>query len=212
MPSLKTILCCLAPLALAACAGGSQFDETGGIKITRSSCPAIAIPTYTGDVTLFDPPASREARAIDVVANMTNLRGGCTDGEMMATNATFEVQARRANASGARDVALPYFVTIVRGGTGVVSKQVGRIALHFADGQLRTTANGTASANVSRAAATLPEAVLTKITRKRKPTDADASVDPMSDPATRAAVSSASFEMLVGFQLSNDQLAYNATR
>jgi len=34
----------------------------------------------------------------------------------------------------------------------------------------------------------------------------------MSDPATRAAVSQASFEMLVGFQLSDAQLQYNATR
>ena len=47
----------------AACAGGNEFDETGGIRITRSACPAVAIPAYTGDITLFDPPASRDARA-----------------------------------------------------------------------------------------------------------------------------------------------------
>jgi hypothetical protein len=34
----------------------------------------------------------------------------------------------------------------------------------------------------------------------------------MADPAIRAAVAQASFELLVGFQLSEDQLAYNATR
>ena len=34
----------------------------------------------------------------------------------------------------------------------------------------------------------------------------------MADPAIRAAVAKASFEMLIGFQLSNEQLAYNATR
>ena len=34
----------------------------------------------------------------------------------------------------------------------------------------------------------------------------------MSDPRIRAAVNQANFELLIGFQLSDDQLAYNATR
>jgi hypothetical protein len=34
----------------------------------------------------------------------------------------------------------------------------------------------------------------------------------MADPAVREAVRRASFELLVGFQLTQDQLAYNATR
>jgi hypothetical protein len=34
----------------------------------------------------------------------------------------------------------------------------------------------------------------------------------MSDPAVRAAVTRATFEFLVGFQLTQEQLAYNATR
>jgi hypothetical protein len=34
----------------------------------------------------------------------------------------------------------------------------------------------------------------------------------MSDPTVRAAVQRASFELLVGFQLTPEQLAYNATR
>jgi hypothetical protein len=50
-------------LALGACAKDNQFDETGGVRITRSACPALAVPAYTGDVTLFDPPASRAASA-----------------------------------------------------------------------------------------------------------------------------------------------------
>ena len=35
---------------------------------------------------------------------------------------------------------------------------------------------------------------------------------PPADPQVRAAVQAASFELLVGFQLSEEQLAYNATR
>ena len=42
--------------------------------------------------------------------------------------------------------------------------------------------------------------------------DPDAALDPLADPEVRAAVQAASFELLVGFQLSDEQLAYNATR
>ena len=200
--------------ALPGCAKDNDIDETGGMKITRSACTAVAIPAYTGDVTLFDPPASRDSTAIDVVATLTDLRGDCADnpGASLVTNATFRVDARRSNAAGARQVVLPYFATVMRGGTTVVSKRIGRVALNFADGQLRASATGSAGATVSRAAATLPEGVRDQLARKRKATDADASIDPMSDPATRAAVAKASFELLIGFQLTDDQLRYNATR
>jgi hypothetical protein len=50
------------------------------------------------------------------------------------------------------------------------------------------------------------------VTRERKPGDPDAAVDPLANPEVRDAVRRASFEVLVGFQLTRDQLAYNATR
>ena len=58
----------------------------------------------------------------------------------------------------------------------------------------------------------MPADVEERLNRRRKPGDADAAIDPMTEPAIRAAVSKARFELLVGFQLSNDQLAYNVTR
>ncbi|PTQ09969.1 hypothetical protein CLG96_12520 [Sphingomonas oleivorans] len=215
--SLKSVsvksLACLLALPLTACATDNQFDETGGVRVTRSACPAVAIPAYTGDVTLFSIPQSRDARALDVSATITNLRSTCTEtGDQLVANATFEIQARRASASGAREVILPYFATVMRGGTRIMSKQIGRVALRFEDGQLRASTGATATASISRAAATIPPEVEAKINRKRKPTDPDASIDPMADPTVRAAVQEASFELLVGFQLTNDQLAYNATR
>jgi hypothetical protein len=204
----------LAALALlSACAKDGEIDETGGIAITRSACPAIAVPAQTGDITLFDPPASRDARAIDVTANITNLRLVCGDqGADVVAEVTFDVQARRSNPSGARQVSLPYFATVMRGGTVVVSKRVERVTLNFADGQVRASATAKGGAVINRAAATLPEDVRLKLTRKRKAADADASVDPLSAPDVRAAVQRASFELLVGFQLTQDQLQYNATR
>lgn len=213
MPSIKTFALSFAILSLAACAKDNQFDQTGGIRITRSACPAIAVPAHTGDITIFTPAQSRDARALDLVANITNVRGGCVEsGDNLNATVTFDVQARRASASGAREVVLPYFATVIRGGTAIVSKSVGRVALRFNDGDLRASTTGQASASVSRAAATLSPDIEKQITRKRKPGDADASIDPMADPAIRAAVSAASFELLVGFQLSQDQLAYNVTR
>ncbi len=37
-------------------------------------------------------------------------------------------------------------------------------------------------------------------------------VDPLAEPGVREAVANATFEHLVGFQLTQDQLKYNATR
>ena len=59
---------------------------------------------------------------------------------------------------------------------------------------------------------TLPEDIRDRITRKRKSGDPDAAIDPLSIPEVRQALQRTSFELLVGFQLTADQLQYNATR
>jgi hypothetical protein len=211
--SKSILIATLSAALLGGCAKDGDFDSTGGIAVTRSACPAVAVPAYTGDITVFDPPSSRDARAIDVVANITNVRSTCADsGADIVANATFDVQARRSNGQGAREVILPYFATIVQGGRVVVSKRVSRVAVRFADGELRSTASGQASGTVNRAAATLPAEIQQRITRKRRAGDADAAIDPMADPEVRTAVARASFELLIGFQLDQNQLQYNATR
>lgn len=200
-------------LLLAGCARQGEFDASGGIIIKRDACPAVAVPSHTADITLFDPPGSLDSRALDVVALITNVRSNCADsGDDVVVTANFDVQARRYNASGARDVVLPYFATVVQGGRVVVSKRIGRVTLHFNDGELRAEAKGSANGFVSRAAVTLPADIQERITRKRKAGDADAAIDPLADPQVREAVSRASFELLIGFQLTPAQLQYNATR
>jgi hypothetical protein len=207
------IVVALSALLLGACSRQGEIDPTGGIFVTRSACPAVAVPAFTGDVTVFNPPSSRDSRAIDVVATITNLKSTCTEtaADVLA-NASFDVVAVRASAVGEREVVLPYFATVVQGGRAVVSKRLSRVALRFADGQLRASTSATAGATVNRAAATLPADIQQKITRKRKAGDADAAIDPFADPDVRAAAQRASFELLVGFQLTQDQLQYNATR
>jgi hypothetical protein len=209
----KAALAALIPISLAACSTpNGQITDTG-ITATRSACPAVAIPAATGDITLFNPEGSRDARAIDVVANITNLRSTCDEtGDNIVTRVTFDVQAQRRDGRGAREVVIPYFIVSVQGGTNVQAKTVGRVGLSFADGALRAATSAQGTGQVTRAAVTLPAQVRELITRRRKPGDPSAAIDPMADPVVREAVRRASFEMLVGFQLTQDQLAYNATR
>lgn len=212
--------CLAAPIALALVLGGCaskgdlDISEAGaGVTAVRTTCPTVGVPAGTGDVTLFDPAASRDATAIDVVAAMTDVRSTCGDaGDDVVTNVTFQVIARRTNASGPRDVTLPYFITVVQGGSAVIAKRVGHVVVHFDAGQARAMVSGTATASVSRAAATLSDDVKRRITGKRKAGSESAAVDPLSAPDVRAAVLRATFEALVGFQLTDDQLKYNATR
>lgn len=202
-------------LALAGCArtGDLVVDQGVGITAIRTACPAVGIPDYTGDVTLFRTPGSTTLADLDVTAAMTNLRSTCDDGpERVYTEATFDVLARRADTRGTRTVTIPFFSTVLRGGSQVVTKRVGEVTVQFADGQERAMARGKAGAFVNRAEASLPADIREQITRKRKAGDPDAALDPLADPAVRAAVQRATFELLVGFQLNEAQLRYNATR
>jgi hypothetical protein len=162
---------------------------------------------------LFNPPSSRDAAAIDVTATITNVRATCQEtADQIISTATFDVLAIRRDATQARQVVLPFFDVAVQGGTQVVAKRVGNVGLSFPAGSYRAQTRSQATIRVSRAAATLPENVRQILTRPRRAGDADAAVDPLSDPGVRAAVARATFEHLVGFQMSNDQLRYNATR
>ena len=202
-------------IALAGCAkeGDLVFEQGVGITAVLSSCPAVGIPDHTGEVTLFRNAGERTADNIDLVAAITNLRHACDEtGERVYTNATFDVLARRTDVRGARTVQLPYFSSVLRGGSAVVTKRVGTVTLTFADGEERASASAQAGAFVDRAEATLPADVRERITRKRRAGDPDAALDPLADPQVRAAIQRATFELLIGFQLTQDQLAYNATR
>ena len=200
-------------MGLGACAHTGEVDETGGISAVRSPCPQVAIPAQTGDITLFDPAGSTDATAVDFTASITNLRSTCNDaGEQVSTAVTFDVRATRVRADAARDVTLPFFLTMVRGGTEVVAKRVGQVSVHFDAGKTRATGAGRATGYVARAAATLPDEVRRRLTEKRKAGDADAATDPLTRPEVRQAVLTASFEALIGFQLTDAQLKFNATR
>jgi len=210
-----TLLTVAVAAGLAGCRskGDIVVDEGVGITAVRTRCPAVGVPDYTGDVTLFGGNGAKTAANIDVVAVITNVRSECNEsGERIYARASFEVQAHRMDARGARQVTLPYFVTVLRGGSAVVTKRVGSVTLAFANGQARASARGEGAAFIDREAATLPEDIRRRITRKRKAGDSDAAIDPLSEPDVQEALRRANFELLVGFQLDENQLAYNATR
>jgi hypothetical protein len=212
MPVKLRLASTIVLVLLAGCTRSGTIEE-GGIYTVRSVCPQVAIPGATGDITLFDPAGSTDSSAIDVAASITNLRDNCQDsGAEVISTATFDVVATRRDASQARQVLLPYFDTVVQAGDTVVAKRIGQVALSFPAGSFRAQTSAQATARISRSAATLPENVRQILIRPRKESDPDAAVDPLSDPGVRAAVARASFQHLIGFQLTPEQLRYNATR
>ncbi|MDP5104275.1 MAG: hypothetical protein NWP98_10155 [Erythrobacter sp.] len=202
-------------VGLAGCASEGELvlDQGVGISSVLTLCPAVGIPDYTGDITTFASGADRSIGSLDVSAAMTNLRATCDDrGEQIYSEANFSVNARRTDTRGARTVTLPYFVTVLRGGSAVVSKRVGTVTLTFADGQDRAVGSGKVGSFVNRVDAALPDDIREKITKRRRAGDTEAALDPLADPEVKAAIARTRFEMLVGFQLTEDQLAYNVTR
>ena len=205
----------LVPMLLAGCrhAGDVTSENGGGIYAVRSTCPIAGIPTATGDITLFDPQGSTDSAAIDVTAAITQLRAFCQDaGDDVISTVTFTVTGLRRDAGAARQVVLPYFDVALRGGSTIAAKQVGYVALNFPAGSQHATTSARASVRVNRAAASLPANVRAILTRPRKAGEADAAIDPLAEPGVREAVANATFEHLVGFQLTQNQLKYNATR
>jgi hypothetical protein len=192
---------------------GDLAEANAGVYAVRSACPIPGVPAGTGDITLFNPTDSTDSRAIDVTAAITDVRAVCqeTTTDVVSTT-TFTVVGLRRDPGPARQVLLPYFDVALQGGGTVAAKQIGQAVLNFAPGDIHAWTRVRATVRVNRSVTTLPENVRAALSRERKPGDADAAIDPLSDPTVRAAVGRATFEHLVGFQLTNDQLRYNATR
>ena len=210
---MKLRLAALLTLTLVAACNRQGNIEEGGVYQVRSACPIAGVPAGTGDITLFNPPASLDARAIDVTAAISDVRATCQDaGNDVISTVTFTIVALRRDAGPARQVVLPYFDVALQGTGTVAAKGVGQAVLNFAPGDVHAWTRLQATVRINRGVATLPANVQEILTRRRKAGEAEAAVDPLSDPAVRAAVANSTFEHLVGFQLTTEQLRYNATR
>ncbi|HZU64629.1 MAG TPA: hypothetical protein VFF98_13185 [Novosphingobium sp.] len=213
---------------LAGCSqkGELVVDEGVGIAAIRSQCPSVGIADYTGDVTTFRAPGATDTANMDVSAALTNVRMKCDQdgvkldtrqaevrpGELVHATVSFDVLARRTDGTGARDLNLPFFITVLRGSNAVIAKRIGTVAIHFAPGELRATGHAEGLALIDKNEATLSRDIRDRITKKRVAGEADAAVDPLAQSDVQDAIARATFEVLVGFQLSDEQLTYNATR
>jgi len=199
----------MAPLALALLLAGCERNP---LIVNRSACPAVAVAAHVGDVTLFRG-AGTDAADIDTVAAITNVREECTEtAEQFVTRITFDVVARRSDMADARQISLPVFAAVVQAGNVINAKELTNVGVNFAAGQARAIGQATITAAVSRRAASVSSDILARINRNRKPGDIDAATDPMADPEVRAAMRSASFEVLLGFQIDERALAYNVAK
>jgi len=200
---------------LGGCKSTGELVVQDGVGITaiRSTCPAVGIADYTGDITTFRPGGEQTAGALDLTGAITDVRSQCDPkSNPVQANLTFKVLATRTDTRGERVVNLPYFITVVRGSNVVIAKRLGTATVHFADGQNRAEVLASGGATINKADATLDGAVRARLLKQRKAGEADAAIDPLTDPEVRAAVAKATFEVLVGFQLTPEQLQYNATR
>ena len=99
-PRFRLISALVVAAALAGCrsSGDIIVDEGVGIQAFRTACPAVGIPDFTGDITVFRTPGDTSASNVDVVAAMTNVRSQCNDtGDKVYTNVTFDVLAKRTD-------------------------------------------------------------------------------------------------------------------
>ena len=208
----RSLLLLTIVLAATACTGRKTIQD-GGVYTRRTVCPQVAIPAATGDVTLFDPTGRTDSAALDVVATITNVRSTCSEAsDPIVSSATFDVVATRRDAGAARTVVLPFFDVAMQAGSDVVAKRIGQVAVNVPAGSRRGTGRGGATIRINRNATGLTPEVRAKLTQRRKSGDVNAAIDPLSDPTVRAAVARATFEHLIGFQLTSEQLRYNATR
>src|SRR6185369_2956201 len=127
----------LALTLLAGCRHRGDIVENsgGGVYAVRSACPIPGVPAGTGDITLFDPPTSTDALAIDVTAAISDVRATCQDvGNDVVSTATFTITALRRDAGPARQVVLPWFEVALQGGGRIAAKRVASAVLNFPAG------------------------------------------------------------------------------
>jgi hypothetical protein len=171
------------------------------LLITRTSCPAVAVVKYTNNYAQFAPGSNFSASGLELSAQMDGVTVTCQEGKGGApvTQVNFEVSAARASASSASQQVIPYFVTIVEDGQTILSKNVYGAQLQFADGALRSTVRQSFSA-------TTPYVPLPPAPDKKK------RKDQFEDFAEDSRPKAARYEILIGFQLTEEQAAYNVQR
>src|SRR3546814_6426067 len=98
----------------------------------------MRISDWSSDVCSSDLIETREL--IDFLTPQCN-----EEGEKVYQLASFDVIATRRDAGPARTVTLPYYATVLQGGTAAVATRLGNVAVTFGEGPVRGTGRGQAS-------------------------------------------------------------------
>jgi hypothetical protein len=194
MTLTRSVLPLFAMLALAGCGSGNPLE------VTRTSCPAVAVVKYANNYTQFAPGSNFAASGIQLSAQLGDIAVSCKEssGNTSVSNISFEVSAARASATAAGSANVPYFVTIVQDGTTILSKQVYGANLQFGEGALRTTVR-------QSFAASTPYVPLPPVPERKKKNQFDEFAEDSRPKAAK-------YEILLGFQLTEEQATYNVQR
>jgi hypothetical protein len=105
-------------------------------------CPSAAILADAGDVTVFRP-GGQDLTAKIAGGRMTAVRGTCSAGENGRTKVVVQVRMdlTRGPAARSREIALPYFVAVMRGDE-ILAKAVQTAEGKFGDGQSQLSVTG----------------------------------------------------------------------
>lgn len=174
----------LAGLAIAGC-------QTNPLEVTRTSCPAVAVVKHTGTLTRFNPGAEANADQIQLNASIGGLSRQCTErGGTVTTTLSYQITVTRPAKGPALSVAVPVFQVVMRDGSTLLAKDVSTVMLVFPEGVDRIQVSQSLQASTPP----LPPPP------KPDPDNPDA-------PPPRG-----TYEVLVGFQLTEAEAAYNAAK
>ncbi|MFQ5346457.1 MAG: hypothetical protein ACE5ED_01270 [Rhodothalassiaceae bacterium] len=138
LPSLRPLRAMLSLLAAALLAACSSDSNKNPFQVTVQRCPAVAVVGGTGSLTRFRG-TERNAEDILYKATITATRLKCHQGDDVVSDVAFEIVAQRGPAlRGEADVALPYFVAVLRDNSEIVAKDVYLARLHFSADAERT--------------------------------------------------------------------------
>jgi hypothetical protein len=192
---IRLVFVSSAMLALSACASQNP------LLVTRTSCPAVAVIKYANTITGFRQGGGQDQSDVDFTGQISNVSVNCRNGKgdsAAQSVVSFDIGGQRGSVNGAASQSIPYFVTVVQDGTTIISKTSYLAVLQYNDKNGRSVARESFVANTP--GVPLPAAP------KKKRTEAE-----FLDEA-ESAQKAAKYEILIGFQLTDEQALFNITK
>lgn len=203
-PMLRLLFAAALMSGVAACGSGNPLE------LTRSYCPGIGVAKFANSITLIAPDAAATAGALDLTGQLTAVSGVCERaGGKLVTSTRAVVSASRRDSGAEQTVELPVFVTLVRDNSSILSKQIVPVRLSFAAGARSASAPVALKVMLDEAAARAAAKPLTGSPDDEPLPPPGKKRRPRSGPTLESKVAPTAFEILWGFQLTNQQAAYN---